>query len=134
MNYLDFLRSAQAPMIRFGDRFFSHPEPVGGAGLSEMIGFPGLYSIVVSDVSWRPFPYRPLYFGESENLRSRATTSHENYLCWTRAGGTASLYRAFHYMTGSTRTQRQAAESQLIAFYNTPCNQRLSFSGLLGRL
>src|SRR2546422_1064179 len=95
---------------------------------------PGLYVVLAYDAAWQPLPYRPLYFGESDRIWGRATSAHENYTSRKREVGTATLYRAFHHMTGSTRAQRQAVESALIARYNTPCNERLSFGleALLG--
>ncbi|HYR43806.1 MAG TPA: hypothetical protein VER98_12325, partial [Terriglobia bacterium] len=42
----------------------------------------GLYAILVADNSWKPRFFRPLYFGESENLAERPTTSHEHYRDW----------------------------------------------------
>jgi hypothetical protein len=127
-----------AQTIRFGDWIFSAPETVTGRTLLGLGGLesPGLYVVMAYDASWRPLPYRPLYFGESDTIWNRATPSHENYESWKRQAGTATLYRAFHHMTGSTHGQRQARESALIAHYNTPCNQRLSFDlglGFFGR-
>ena len=127
-----------ASSIRFGDWIFSAPEPVTSNALLGLGGLesPGLYVVMAYDPGWRPLPYRPLYFGESERIWNRATASHENYVSWKREASTTTLYRAFHYMTGSTRAQRQARESSLIAHYNPPCNQRLSFDlglGFFGR-
>ena len=129
MNYLNRLTPPLpvGQMIRFGDRFFSSPEPLASAGLTGLLESPGLYVVMISDATWQPMPYRPLYFGESDRIWNRATSAHENFAGWKREAGTATLYRAFHHMTGSTRTQRQAVESALIARYNTPCNERLSF-------
>jgi hypothetical protein len=87
----------QAQCIRFGNLVFSYPEPLADATLADTIlSAPGLYVVMVFDASWSPLPYRPLYFGESENMRSRATRAHEKYASWKREGGTATLYRAFH--------------------------------------
>jgi hypothetical protein len=129
---------AAAPNIRFGDWVFSPPELVTTNTLLGLGGLesPGLYVVMAYDARWTPLPYRPLYFGESDKIWNRATPSHENYESWRGGAGTATLYRAFHHMTGSTRTQRQARESALIARYNPPCNQRLSFDlglGFFGR-
>jgi len=115
------------PLIVLGGRHFSYPELFTSQGLLAALGGgPGLYAVMAYDLGWRPLPYRPLYFGESENIWSRATAEHENYSSWVREAGTATLYRAFHYMTGSTAAARRAAESALIAHYGTPCNRRLS--------
>ncbi len=115
--------------IRFSDCVFSCPEPLTSNTLLGLGGVesPGLYVVLVYDARWQPLPYRPLYFGESDQIWSRATPSHEKYDSWKREGGTATLYMAFHNMSGSTRLQRQARESALIAHYNPPCNEKFSF-------
>lgn len=121
-------------MIRFGDHFFSHPELLDDAGFLAVLDSPGLYVVMAYDAVWRPLPYRPLYFGESDRIWGRATDAHENYTSWRREAGTATLYRAFHHMAGSTQRQRQMVESALILAYNPVCNRKLSFdfAGLLG--
>jgi hypothetical protein len=118
-----------AQSIRFAGCIFSAPEPVSNSTLLGLSGFesPGLYVLMAYDAGWAPLPYRPIYFGESDKIWNRATPSHENYENWKREAGTVTLYRAFHYMTGSTRAERQVRESALITHYNPPCNQRLSF-------
>lgn len=131
MKYLTQLTGppTAAQGIRFGNHTFSSPEVVADAGFFvASMDSPGLYVVMAYDQAWNPLPYRPLYFGESDRIWGRATPSHENYSSWKRAAGTVLLYRAFHYMPGSTRAQRQAAESALIALFGTPCNQRLSFN------
>jgi hypothetical protein len=136
LNYLPPPVAAQS--IRFGDWVFLSPELLTGNTFLGLGGLesPGLYVVLAYDAGWRPLPYRPLYFGESDKMWSRATTSHENYESWKCESGTTTLYRAVHRVTGSTRIQRQARESALIAHYNPPCNQRLSFNlglGFFGR-
>jgi hypothetical protein len=125
-----------AQSIRFGDCIFSAPELVTSNTLIGIGGIesPGLYVVMAYDPWWTPLPYRPLYFGESDKIWNRATPSHENYESWKRDAGTATMYRAFHHMIGSTRVQRQARESALITHYNPPCNQRLSLDLGLGFL
>ena len=122
--------------ICFADRLFSEPEflPSLCSPADFLFETPGIYVILAFAETWQPRLYRPLYFGESQNIRRRATTSHENHDKWQREAGNV-LFRAFHEMPGSTQAQRQAVESALITRYNTPCNQRLSFdllSALLG--
>jgi hypothetical protein len=113
---------------------FSEPEAlIAYSPLSALYGLglgtrEGVYAILVDDSTARPRPFRAVYFGEAEDVRSRATATHENHSAWQREAGTyGRLYRAFHPMPGSTQTQRQVVESALIAAYNTPCNQKLSF-------
>jgi hypothetical protein len=128
-----------AQSIHFGEWIFTSPQLMTGNTLLGLgsLESPGLYVVMAYDAGWRPLPYRPLYFGESDKIWSRATPSHENYESWKREAGTATLYRAFHHMTGSTRAQRQVRESGLITHYEPPCNRRLSFDlglGFLARL
>ena len=121
--------------IRFGTYDFSDLQLLPHPYLSHPLDLSGVYVILVFDDHWRPKPYRPLYFGESEDLWNRTTVAHEKYVSWqVHAGTVTSLYRAFYPLPGSTRSQRQAVESTLIAQYNPPCNERLSVSlaSLLG--
>jgi hypothetical protein len=139
MNY--FLEPPTKPQpvtagISFGDLLFSEPELVPSLCPPSDYLFekPGIYAIMALTLEWRPRSYRPIYFGESQNVRRRATTSHENNEKWQREAGSI-LYRAFYEMPGSTQMQRQAVESMLIARYSTPCNHKLSLdllSALLG--
>ena len=115
--------------IYFGGYGFSEPQvmplsPMFGDCLADQ---GGLYTILVFDAKSTPRPYRPLYFGESDGICTRATGTHEKYLSWLEEVGTFStLYRALCFLPMWTRSQRQQAESALIAEYNPPCNERLS--------
>ena len=69
--------------IHFGDYIFLAPEVLPSSAL--LIWMPddsGLYVIFAYDVGWTPKPYRPLYFGESHRIQSRATSEHEKHLSW----------------------------------------------------
>ena len=124
--------------IKFSDALFTEPESFPSplaASLSSFIQQEGLYAILTDDPGQRPRPFRLLYIGESENVRGRAAASHECCDSWRQAAGTLGrLYRAFHAMPGSTQRQRQLLESAIMAAYNPPCNQKLSFglAALLG--
>ena len=121
--------------IRFGPYIFSEPQLLPQARTFQSIVLPGVYVVLVFDAFWGPRPFRPLYFGESGDLWSRTTAAHEKSGSWRlHAGMFALLYRAFCPLPGSTQSQRQAAESALVAQYNPPCNERLSVSlaSLLG--
>ena len=120
--------------INFGGYGFTEPMPLP---LKETgwASQPGLYAILVPDPTCRPRPYRPVYFGESDNINHRATPTHESHSSWRlKAGSFTPLYRALCPLWGLTKTQRQQAESLLIATYNPPGNDRLScnFGGLMG--
>ena len=116
--------------IIFGEYAFSAPEVLPASALPVWLpDHGGLYAILAYDVGWTPKPYRSLYFGESHRIRSRATSEHEEHLSWTREPGLFTLlYRALCPLPNFTTSQRQRAESALIAQYNTPCNERLSHS------
>lgn len=107
------------------------PLPVNPTWADTLLGQAGLYAILVYHFTSRHF--RVLYFGESENVNRRACGTHEKLASWRRqAGPNATLYRALCLLPGSTRIERQQAESLLIASYNPPCNDKLSFN--FGRL
>ena len=115
--------------IRFADLWFSEPVLLPDGCVSGMFDQPGLYVVLVRDQSWRPRPFRPLYFGESEGVWQRATSAHENCKSWrAQAGPFQPVYRALCPLPGWTRAQRQLAESALIATFQPPCNDRLSRS------
>ncbi len=130
--------AAPSSSIVFGDRQFSEPEvlPSGLLGALGAFDHAGLYVVLVRDSGWRPRPFRPVYFGESDGIWRRSTAIHEKWPAWVRhADMSRILYRALHAMPSSTRAERQAAESALIMEYKTPCNERLSMSlGALARL
>jgi hypothetical protein len=111
--------------IKFGAYWFSEPEPVPSKAFS-IFDQAGLYVVLAYDASWGPRPFRPLYFGESGGIGDRCTSGHEKCSAWrAQVGLLGTVYRALLHMPGSTRVSRQAAESTLIASYNTPCNDRL---------
>lgn len=123
--------------ITFGGYNFSEPQLLPVASSPRFADLPGLYVILVRDVGWSPRPFRPLYFGESAAVLSRATVAHEKYPSWrTEAGLFVPVYRALCSLPGWTRSERKVAESALISEYNPPCNDRLSTSlaGVLGVL
>jgi hypothetical protein len=84
----------------------------------------GLYAILRFDLSARPLPYKPIYFGETDNFATRGIgKSHDKYDCWAlEAGAEADLYISIFAMPSSHAIQRRAIEQQLIATYQTPCN------------
>lgn len=85
----------------------------------------GLYAILIPDKSFRPKPFRVIYFGESGNLSERGFfKSHNKYSCWIReAGSEENLYIAIYLMPDSTPSQRKFIEKLLITQYKPVCNQ-----------
>jgi hypothetical protein len=83
----------------------------------------GLYAVLVADGSATPRPFRALYFGESETIDKRASSSHEKYGDWcAAAGGEDKLYVAYCWMIGSTKDERTSVEAGLIERYHPVCN------------
>ena len=125
--------------IKWGVQSFSEPRVLvsGGLGgrknsslppLLARIGVPGLYVIMIADPSCSPRPFRALYFGQSEDMYGRANSNHENFLKWCGAANGCVLYVSFCAMIGSTKEQRETAETALIDKYNPACNEKRSVS------
>jgi hypothetical protein len=98
---------------------------------SEPLSFPtrflvpvaGLYAILVPDGSATPRPFRPIYFGEAEDLSQRVTRSHEKYDEWCKAAsGATNLRLALCYMSRSTKQERTTVESGIVQHYKPCCN------------
>ncbi len=107
--------------INFGGNQFTGPVPLS---TWQPPALAGLYVILTFDGDVRPLPYRPLYFGETDNFATRRIgRSHEKFISWSlQAGGEANLYISIFIMPSSSAVQRRAIEQQLIAVYRPPCN------------
>lgn len=105
--------------ITFGQTVFSEPAPFG----CWLPMSPGLYVVLAWDLTARPRPYRPLYFGMAKDLAERVTTSHEKYNEWVRCGGITGISVAYHQMNASTEWQRANLEQSLISTYAPECNR-----------
>jgi excinuclease UvrABC nuclease subunit len=90
--------------------------------------------VLVFDFAGSPRPYRPIYFGKTENLSERVTSSHEKYSEWRAAcQSLTGLHLAYHVMRDSSDWQRSTLERNLIAKYAPRCNDVFNpFAGLLG--
>lgn len=131
MTTLRSLAPLTAPTgIRFKDRSFTEPVRFDRAIL---IGVQGIYAILVPDNTAKPRPYRVIYFGESTNIATRATSSHEKYNDWVREAAGAQLYVSYDITIGMTDEQRKAAENDLICHYNPVCNIKADHSTALFR-
>jgi hypothetical protein len=106
--------------LRFLDRYFTEPVEFGSSRLPEHAG---VYVIVVSDPAWEPRPYRPIYFGEAEDLAGTVAASHEKSDSWRYAAGAENgIYVAYHLMVGSN-AERTAFKEKLIREYRPACNE-----------
>jgi hypothetical protein len=116
-------RSWMTPKIVYGNRSFSGPMQFP-AQLSAPLS--GLYVIVVPDVGWTPRQFRLLYFGESSDMKERATKQHEKYDDWLREAAGRPLYVGYSSTVGMTDQQRGDEECRLIDMCNPPCDIRKS--------
>lgn len=117
---LGIVSELSAPLagLRFLDRYFTEPTAFADSWLPSSAG---VYAILVSDPSWQPRPYRPIYFGEAGDLAGRVVVSHEKYEEWRRAAGDAErLYVAYHLMSGGD-AERTALAEGLIKEYRPEC-------------
>jgi hypothetical protein len=107
--------------INLGGKHFTKPVLLSSWQAPSLAG---LYVILTFDGNIRPLPYRPIYFGETDNLGTRRIgRSHDRFSCWSlQAGGEADLYISIFIVPLSNAEQRRAIEQQLIAVYRTPCN------------
>lgn len=84
----------------------------------------GIYVILKYDSSFKPKPYKALYFGQSSNMSERGFSSHHARSCWIRnAGSEDKLYIATYLIPNSKEPERLKVESKLIADYQPLCNQ-----------
>jgi hypothetical protein len=105
---------------RLGPVCFS--DPTAFSLHQRLLPGPGIYTILVSDASYAPRRFRPIYFGETEDFSRRVTTSHERYSDWTSEAGTADLYVAQSWMYSSTKQSRAVLEQALRDCYRPLCN------------
>lgn len=123
--------ASAAPHIRFLDVEFCGPFEFSSAWLPPS---PGVYAIIVRNDIRLLRPYRPIYFGKTDRLSSRATSYHERYEDWCQvSGGPGSLLIAYRSMMGSRDAERVKLETQLIERYAPACNdQHNAMYGLPG--
>jgi hypothetical protein len=115
--------------IKYGQVLFSEPRPFG----YWLPMTAGLYVILAWDFRGKPRPFRPLYFGMSNDLSQRVSTSHEKYAEWQRCSGLIGIYVAHCAMIDSSERQRADLEETLIREFTPECNDTHNpFSGILG--
>jgi hypothetical protein len=110
--------STQRTGLRFLNQYFTEPMAVGGW----LPCSAGVYAILVSDPSWRPRPYRPIYFGEAEDLAGRLTASQERLEEWRRTAGDAGTLYVTYHLTSGSEADRTALKGGLIREYRPETN------------
>ena len=100
---------------------FSYPELLFAAKPQQL---PGLFAIQVINPSWKPLPYEPIYFGESDDLGSVSLMYHPAFERWSAHPGIVDgglLYVSYLWLTRGAEF-REHVERALIARYRPPCN------------
>ena len=116
----------------YGGYSFSYPEPLLASKAPQL---PVVYAIAIMNLKWKPLPYEPIYFGESEDLTRESLAFHPAFERWSahpavRDGG--RLYVSYLWLPRSAES-REHVERTLIAQYRPVCNwmSRDSTRGLL---
>ena len=118
-----------APADEWSVHSFQKPAPFDVMNellpLMEAGKIPGLYVIMVADPNF-PGGFRPIWFGEAEDIYTRPQT-HEKLPEWRRLANGKPLYISYHSMFGATEKERKVAETCLITKYRPwLCNEKLS--------
>jgi len=110
-----------AQTIRLAHKIFEGPFPINGWTPPPRAG---VFCIMVPDSRCVP-PYRPVYFGQSQNLAERvfpgAQHGHASWL--DIADYDLTIYVAAHWMPQSTLDERKATERQLVQLCQPECNE-----------
>src|SRR3954464_12744161 len=101
-----------AQTIRLAHKIFEGPFPINGWTPPPRAG---VFCIMVPDSRCVP-PYRPVYFGQSQNLAERVfPRAHHGHARWLDIADYAlAIYVAAHWMPQSTLDERKATERQLV--------------------
>ena len=107
--------------IRLAHKVFEGPLPITGWRPPARAG---VYCILVPDCRCVP-PYRPVFFGSSDNFAQRAFPSaRSGSASWLDiADYDLSIHIAVHWMPHSTLEQRRAVERELIRFCQPELNE-----------
>jgi len=107
----------------YKDREFSEPVALEGSTLSTK---QGIYAILVPDMSFYPWPYRVVFFGEADNVAKQVTPKHAQYNEWVGAAAGAELFVSVHNTGRMTAKKRQAAVDELVSAFEPCCNMSCS--------
>ena len=112
--------------ISFADYLFSEPERLLGWKPPYLAA---IYAILVDDPSCTPVPFRPIYFGETDDLSAPGLIQrHPLHDCWYKQTGSVyRLYIAIFDMAESSLAERQQVQTELIKRYRPICNEPTPF-------
>jgi hypothetical protein len=114
--------------MTYGGWSFSYPEPLLASAPPQLSG---LYAIQVINLTWKPLPYEPIYFGESDDLSRVGLTAvqpafvaHPAFERWcahpaVRNGG--SLYVSYLWLHRGAEFRKHLART-LVGRYRPTCN------------
>jgi len=118
--------------ISYAGWVFTYPAPLF---LTPAPSGPGLYSILVADRDYRPHPFQPICFGETDDLADRRFPSQEAFRRWClhpAVGAGSLLYISFMQLPYNRR-YRQRVQGNLIMRYRPVCNEPVrEMYGFLG--
>jgi len=84
----------------------------------------GLYVILKPDLSIRPIPLKPIYFGQTSNFAERdLLKSHKIYNLVKEMDSDEGIFIAIYIMLGSIEEERKTMQAELIAKYRPVCNK-----------
>ncbi|HTS20636.1 MAG TPA: hypothetical protein VMN79_02395 [Casimicrobiaceae bacterium] len=118
--------------ISYSGWLFTYPAPLF---LTPAPSGPGLYAIQVADKTYRPHPFEPICFGESDDLADRAFPTREAFRRWClhpAVRGGSLLYISYMKLAYNRRF-RLRVTNNLIGRYRPACNAPVrELSGFLG--
>ena len=114
--------------MTYGGWSFSYPAPLLDSSPPQLSG---IYAIQVINLAWKPLPYEPIYFGESDDLSRVGSTSvqsgfavHPELERWSahpavRDGG--NLYVSYLWLHRGAELRKHLVRT-LVARYRPTCN------------
>jgi len=100
---------------------FSYPQPLLASKPPEL---PVVYAVQVMNLTWKPLPYEPIFFGESENLARTGLVFHPAFGRWSAHPAIVDgerLYFSYLWLPRGAEF-REHVERSLIARYRPICN------------
>ena len=106
--------------MMYGGWSFTYPELLLASHPPQLAG---LFAIQIINPAWKPLPYQPIYFGESEDLSRESLVFHPAFERWSAHpavldGG--SLYVSYLWL--ARPEMRELIERGLVARYRPSCN------------
>jgi len=115
-------RVASMHGINFGGLMFTFPVPLHSTFTPPEAG---LYAVQVSDRSFGPLPYQPIYFGQGGKLCEQRLAEHPRYSQWCAHGfAHRGLFVSFFSTGTMPETTRLEFAARLLSQYLQPWDPR----------